>query len=153
MDLGRTRSTLRRAAALTLAVATLAAGAGGMGGCYFPGGSMQSGGASTYESTPFFPVTVTIRNTITQEDIWTCDVPVGQQLVIWFNPDARSGDAALPDTMDWEVMPAGVRYGGLDNTTPMPRASARAVIVSKRKGPEAPVQTSAEPARPSDAGM
>jgi len=151
MDLAGTlaRSTpVRRFAALAMAAAALA-----LGGCYYPGGSMQSGGASTYESTTFFPVTVTIRNTLTQENIWTTDVPVGQQLVIWFNDNMRPGDALLPDTMDWELMPTGTRYGGLDNTVPMPSASCRAVVVTKRKGPEAPAPVSADTGAPSGDGL
>jgi hypothetical protein len=148
MDLAAPRRTLRLLAAASLATAALFAG-----GCYFPGGSMQSGGASTYESTPYFPMTITIRNTVTQEDIWTCDVPVGQQLVIWFNPNERENDALLPDTMDWDLMAAGTRYGGLDNSLPVPSASCRAVIVTKRKGPESPAPVSAEAGQHSDEGM
>lgn len=136
------RRTLARLAAVVATASVLIAG-----GCYFPGGSMQSGGASTYESTPYFPMTITIRNTTTQEDIWTCDVPVGQQLVIWFNPNMRPNDAMLPDTMDWELMPAGTRYGGLDNSTPMPGPSSRVVIVTKRKGPEAPAPSTVDASR------
>lgn len=148
MDLAGTPRTLRRLTALSMAVASLT-----LGGCYFPGGSMQSGGASTYESTSHFPVTITIRNTVTQEDIWTTDVPVGQQLVIWFYPNMRPKDVLLPDTMDWDLMPIGVRYGSLNNTVPMPGASSRVVIVTRRKGVEMPVPVPAHTGAPSGEGL
>ncbi len=148
MDLATAPRFIRRLAALVCASTVVFAG-----GCFFPGGSMQSGGASTYESTPDAPKTVTIRNTVTREDIWTCDVPVGQQLVIWFYPNTRPDDALFPDTMDWELMPAGVRYGSLDNTVPMPGATSRAVVMTLRKGPEAPPPAAADAGKPSGEGL
>jgi hypothetical protein len=142
------RTTRRLLAAVAIGAATLALAA-----CYYPGGAMESGKPVTYESTSFLPLTITIQNTRTKENIWTTDVPVGQQLVIDFNEGTRQNDALLPDTMDWEIMTAGTRYGALDNTVPMPPATERAIIVTKRKAPEAPVPVSPDRGRPSGGDM
>jgi hypothetical protein len=134
------------AAASLGAIATLA-------GCYYPGGAMASGCAETYESTAFLPVTLTIQNAATRETIWTCDVPVGQQLVILFNSNTRPSDPLLPDSMDWELMPAGTHYGNLENSVPMPTATSRRLVPKYRKGPEAPPPATADSGQPLGGGL
>lgn len=136
----------RRLATITGAL-LLAGLAAGVGGCYYPGGPMWSADRFTYESTTWEPWTVSIEDTRTGQTFWTMDVPVGQQLVIDFNAadagksgmtDEGSHGQFTPDTMRWELMPAGRRYGGLDNTLAVPPANSRLVRATLRHSPELP---------------
>lgn len=137
----------RRIAPITCALllAGLAAGAGT--GCYYPGGPMWSADRFTYESTTWQPWTISIEDTRTGQVFWTMDVPVGQQLVIDFEA-ADAGKSGMtdegqhgqftPDIMRWELMPAGRRFGELDNSLAVPPANARLVRATLRRTPELP---------------
>lgn len=141
--------------ALLLMLTALAAS-----GCsyYRPGGHGFSNGPATYYSTPHMPQTVTLKDTRTDEVLWTVEAPVGTQLVLRF---ARgSGEGPRPDVMRWEIMPLGQQWGSLDNEMPVPPASARLIETALRPTPEFPdhfptmasAQTTTEPAaRPAGA--
>lgn len=135
----------RRFPSSALAVtAALAAIAGGTGGCYYPGGPMYSADRFTYESTTWQPWTISLEDTRTGQIFWTIDVPVGQQLVIDFDAgksgmtDEGEYNQFTPDTMRWELMPAGRRFGELDNKMAVPPASARLIRATLRRTPELP---------------
>ncbi len=120
-------------------------------GCsyYRPGGhGFSNDGPYTYYSTAHMPQTLTLKDTRTDEVLWTVEAPVGTQLVVRF---ARgSGEGPRPDVMRWEIMPLGQQWGSLDNEMPVPPASARLIEASLRPTPEfpddVPAVASAQPA-------
>ncbi len=116
------------------------AGVLGLSGCYYEGGPLSSQDRFTYVSRPFQPWTVDLVDVRTGETIWSVDVPVGQQLVVDFQP-ARSGqpqDPWRPDTMLWDVMPEGRRFGALNNKLAVPSHNARRLEPKLRAVPEQP---------------
>lgn len=137
--------TLLRSHPRMVLAAIAAAGSLATSGCigYKPGGNMASDDLFTYWSTPHMPQTVTLIDTRTGEKMWTYEIPVGQQLVMRFYGDTTPG-ANLTDTMRWEVMDVGDKFGSLDNILPVPGRFARRVDVEVRPTPEqAPETTSA----------
>lgn len=117
------RSTLVPLAALALA------------GCqgYDGGGPMMSIDQYSYESMPDYPQTVTLKNSATGETLWTVDVPVGQKLVMKFEPGKNKGDPARPDLLKWDLMALSVQYEVLDNSMPVPPSWQRRVDVTYRR--------------------
>lgn len=117
-----------------------AAGVIGLTGCYYEGGPLSSQDRFTYVSRPFQPWTVDLVDVRTGEVIWSVDVPVGQQLVVDFQ--AASSDASKdpwrPDTMLWEVMPSGRKFGALGNKMSVPDRNARRLEPKLRSTPEMP---------------
>ncbi|MGD9693809.1 MAG: hypothetical protein AB7G17_06845 [Phycisphaerales bacterium] len=109
-------------------------------GCYYEGGPLSSQDRFTYVSRPFQPWTVDLVDVRTGETIWSVDVPVGQQLVVDFQ-SAKSGtnvDPWRPDTMLWDVMPEGRRFGALSNKMSVPASNARRLEPKLRAVPELP---------------
>lgn len=118
---------------LALAGATL------LGGCYKPGGSGFSTDTFTYPSTSWQPCTITLKDTRTDQAIWSIDVPVGKQLVIDFRKDEGIPGSGTPDLMRWEIMDIGEQFGELDNSLPVPPApDGRRVDHTLRPAPELP---------------
>ena len=116
------------------------AGVLALGGCYYEGGPLSSQDRFTYVSRPFQPWTVDLVDVRTGETIWSVDVPVGQQLVVDFQA-AKSGqtkDPWRPDTMLWDVMPEGRRFGALANKISVPASNARRLEPKLRAVPEMP---------------
>ena len=107
-----------------------------LGGCipgYYPGGSLASRDLYTYQSTQDYPQTVTVVDTRTHEQIWSCDIPIGQELVIQFFEDHDEKSADRPSLMRWELLPIERRGGDLHNSLPMPVKWDRRVDVTLRK--------------------
>lgn len=102
---------------------------------YHPHGQGRSNDTFTYISTSHEPKTITLVDTRTSEKLWTCEVPVGQQLVVRFMDDERAESRGW-DTMKWRLMPAGTAWGTLDNAMSVPPYTARRVDMTLRKGPE-----------------
>ncbi len=120
----------------TLSLAALSFGA--LSGCYTPQGPGYSGLApETYISTSLSPKTVSLVDKRTDETVWSVDVPVGKQVVIIFREGQNEG-AFMPDTLLWEVMDAGKKFGKLDNEIPSPPRSSRRVDMALRPAPELP---------------
>lgn len=124
-----------------------------LAGCtmgYHPHGQGRSNDTFTYISTSHEPKTITLVDTRTSEKIWTCEVPVGQQLVIHFLDDERAEMRGW-DTMRWRLMPAWTAWGTLDNSMSVPPYTARRVNMTLRSGPEYVVAET--PASPVPSGV
>ena len=114
-----TSRTFRRHPARTLALSALLGLAGlattGCGLAYRPwfneGGSGASINQFTYISTSHQPKTVQLVDTRTSEVIWTCEIPVGQQLTCQFYKDKSPEDPWRPNTMRWGLYKAGTKSG------------------------------------------
>lgn len=122
---------------LTIAAIALATGLS-LCGCtvgYNPHGQGRSNDTFTYISTSHEPKTITLIDTRTSEKLWTCEVPVGQQLVVRFLDDERSESRGW-DTMKWRLMPAWTAWGTLDNSMSVPPNTARRIDMTLRRGPE-----------------
>lgn len=119
-----------------------------IGGCgYAPGGQGRSNDTFTYYSTPHEPKTLTLIDTRTGERLWSCEVPVGQQLVVRFRNLTWSENTGK-DEMRWELMKLGTEWGQLNNSIACPPASSRRLEMTVRAGPEFhPSSTNADAAR------
>ena len=108
-----------------------------VGGCgYKPGGSGQSLDRFCYISTPHMPQTVSLVDTSRGQTIWTCEVPVGQQLVLRFVNEGKDAPARGTDTMRWALMPIGSPRQSLDNEFVCPPSTSRRLDGTLRQGPE-----------------
>lgn len=118
------------------------AGALGLNGCYYEGGPLSSQDRFTYVSRPFQPWTVDLVDVRTGEVIWSVDVPVGEQLVVDFQaaPSGKAKDAWRPDTMLWDVVPSGRRFGALSNKLAVPDRNSRRLEPKIRSIPEMPAE-------------
>ncbi len=126
---------LRHGSIVMFAVAAI--GAAGLSGCYTEGGPGRSADTFTYISRSWQPWTIGLVDTRTGEEMWSVDVPVGQQLVVRF---LRGKDRAamFPDSMDWDLMKAGRRYGTLEHSLPVPGGDVRLLKPTLRPAPELP---------------
>jgi hypothetical protein len=127
------RRLARAVGGLALAAAALASS-----GCYSEGGLGWSEDQYVYVSRPYQPWTVALRDTRTGQIFWTIDVPVGQQLVIDFVEGGGTPGSFTPDTMNWDLMPAGEEYKNLSSAVPVPPADSRRLDPSLRAVPEFP---------------
>lgn len=126
-------------------VAWALAGAACLGGCgmwgtgpYRPGGAGYSDDTFTYVSESWTPTNVSLVDTRTGQTIWSVEIPVGQQCVVRFYRGTEPDNEVYPDTMRWQLMPAGRESGELRSIAAVPPASARRVDVSLRPAPEMP---------------
>ena len=103
---------------------------------YDEGGSGVSDDQFVYISRPGEPKTITLVDTRTGEPIWTMDVPVGNQLVINFEPDRNKDNPARPDMMRWELMEDRTLHGRLSNAMPVPSYHSRRLDMTLRAIPE-----------------
>lgn len=138
-------SLVRVARPLTLGLATLF-----LAGCFYmpgyrPGGSQASRDLYTYASTVDNPQTVTLMNSVTNQPLWTVDIPIGKQLVIWFYDNQKTGDTENPSVMRWEIMDLGHESGDLANAMPVPAPGVRFVRVDRRMSP---LETPGQPSEP-----
>ncbi len=94
--------------------------------------------AHVYESTPSMPMTVTIVDWTTGEELWALDVPVDRKLKIRFYDDrtARGASGNRQAMMRWEVMSPDKDSGDLNNEVAVPLAHSRRIDVSIRDVPE-----------------
>ena len=102
---------------------------GFLGGC-------SDGEKYVYKSTPHLPETVTLINTATGEQVWSYDIPAGQQLTVRFTSRPSRADELGYDEMTWTV-------GASEDTTPVaknkmkvPPADSRRMDMTIRPGPE-----------------
>ena len=126
--------SLGRAATVVLGLAAAA----GTTGCYSEGGSGFSEDQFVYVSRPQQPWTVTLRDTRTDKEFWTVQVPVGKQLVVRFVPEGGTRDSYTPDLMKWAIMNDGAEMDHLGNTMPVPPANSRRLDPVIRPTPELP---------------
>ncbi len=107
-------------------------------GPYRPGGAGYSDDTFTYVSESWTPTNVSLVDTRTGQTLWSVEIPVGQQCVVRFYRGTEPDNEVYPDTMRWQLMPAGKESGELYNVAAVPPMSARRVDVSLRQGPEMP---------------
>ncbi|MBL8764165.1 MAG: hypothetical protein JNM07_07840 [Phycisphaerae bacterium] len=139
------RTAPRRSTLALLASAALAAT--GLSGCFKPGGAGMSIDQYTYWSTTHMPQTVTVVDTRTGQALWTCEIPVGQELVLKFSKNERiDDDPVYPDRMTWDVLPLGRESAPLTHHMFVPPYHARLVKVELRKSPELSPAMAAKPA-------
>jgi hypothetical protein len=137
------KSVLARLAAPAL-LASTAALTGCIGG-YYPGGSQASRDLFTYPSTVDTPQTIKLMNSVTGQQLWVVDIPIGKQMVIWFYDNQKTGDPNNPSIMRWELMDLGETGGDLDNAMPVPGPGVRRVDVFRRTSP---LETPGKPGEP-----
>ncbi|MGD9689743.1 MAG: hypothetical protein AB7K52_08835 [Phycisphaerales bacterium] len=131
------------------------------GGClpnyWTPGGPMGSDDRYTYESTEWLPQTVTVVDTVTQQVIWSKEVPVGKKLIMRFTEpedlyrDSRSADPELPVKLQWDIIPAEEEWATPKQTSwvvKSRRVDVKLRPVPEQRDPEPPAgtPTSAKPA-------
>ena len=109
---------------------------------------MASRDMYTYESTPNFAQNVTVIDWTTGEKLLHVEVPVGEQLAIRFYDDYNKKNTARPALMRWKMMPAGTRFGELDNSMPVPGPNQRRLDISLRENTEAVPKTTVPAAEP-----
>lgn len=126
----------RRLSGMALGLALFA------GGCSIftgqqPGGRATSIDQFTYVSTPYMPITVTLRDVRDGSELWSVDVPVHQKLVVRFYENKTRDNAQLPALMRWQLMDEDdVR--SLANQMPVPGSPVRRLEMVLRDGPEFP---------------
>ena len=123
----------RPAAILTSAAVLAALSACGIPGNY-PGGPLASEDRYCYVSTVDYPQTLTLVDVRSGEQIWSVDIPIGQQCVVRFFEDYKTDNPQRPDLMRWQLQKAGKTFGDLDNAMPVPAADSRRVDVTFRTG-------------------
>lgn len=103
-------------------------------GCHRPQGAFMSytGGSNTYFSYETRPVTITIVDLRTGEEIFTMNVPPGKQLTFDFKDGEGDDPVYTPDLMRYEVFDMGTQNGKLRNTLNVPPANARRIDVAYR---------------------
>ncbi len=57
-------------------------------------GGCQEGEKYVYKSTPHVPETVTLINTTTGEQVWSYDIPAGQELTVRFKEPGKPHERA-----------------------------------------------------------
>lgn len=132
--LSRTTSLMRLSC-----LAVLIAGSGVLSGCYTEGGPGYSADQHVYVSRPWQPYTVTLRDTRTSQEFWSCDVPVGKKLIVKFVDDQGTNDQYTPDLMSWALVDEDRETGvSLASSIPVPPANARRLETVLRSTPELP---------------
>lgn len=99
-----------------------------------------------YKSSPHMPLTITLVDTRTDEEIWSRDIPVGTGLKMSFSQNGKSDDPYGHSNMKWKVTgiadTEGERYGRLI----VPTRAVRRIDVDVRESVEL-YQPVATPAR------
>jgi hypothetical protein len=81
----------------------------------------------TYSSTPAVPQTVTLRDTSTGEELWSYDVPPGEELKLWFSNSRDRANAEGVDEMVWVVGPRGQGVPPHQNRMRVPPPNSRRI--------------------------
>jgi uncharacterized lipoprotein YmbA len=102
----------------------------GLGGCQFTE-------TSKYVSTPMEPKTVMVINTATGETVWTCDVPVGQQLDIGFKNRPDRAQELGYDEMTYGLSGVDSQTASRPSTVRVPPPPTRKIVWVMRPIPEA----------------
>ncbi len=90
----------------------------------------------SYASTTYAPQTVTLVNTATGENIWSCDIPPGQKLELRFTKTARAAEEAGSDEMAWTLIGQTDQPAGRRSTMKVPPPSHRRLDLTQREAPE-----------------
>jgi hypothetical protein len=107
-----------------------------------------------YTSTPSVPQTVALRDVTTGEQLWSYDIPAGQELKLWFKYSKNRANEQGFDEMTWVVGPAGQGVPPNQNTMKVPPPMARRIEGSVRP-PEmmkVPQKADLTPTSPAPAG-
>lgn len=107
-------------------------------GCHTPAGGIMpyTGGSNTYFSYETRPVTITIIDLRTNEEIFSMNVPPGKQLTFDFKEGLGDDPVYNPDLMRYEVFAMRTNSGKLRNSLTVPPANARRIDVSYRENYE-----------------
>jgi hypothetical protein len=105
---------------------------------WYPGGPLASRDKFTFESTAWYPQTISVVDTRTDQVIFTTDVPVDQQLVMQFFEGEGDANRVTPDRMAYDTWPKGQRFGTPKRSFNVPPADARRIDVLQRPVPELP---------------
>lgn len=108
-----------------------------VGGCNTPGGMGYSSDRYVYRSDEWQPWTVSLIDTRTGENVWSVDVPVGQQLVFGFRRGVGPNEFK-PDMMYWGITENGRAVSRQSNQLPVPAALSRRIEPVLRPTPELP---------------
>lgn len=131
-------TSLRPAALVIAAAATLTS----LGGCvnqmWNPGGPLASRDAYTYESTTVMPQTVTLTDLRTEQVLYTWVIPVDQQLIIRFRQGEGNDNNVTPDRCEWDLIPRGKASATPRYAFNVAPASARRIDSFLRTTPESP---------------
>jgi hypothetical protein len=101
----------------------------------------------SYASTPSVPQTVTLKNTTTGEQLWSYDIPPGQELKLWFtNPAGRANEQGF-DEMVWTAGPASEGIPVHQNRMRVPPPMSRRIEGSVRAPEMMPPRASVAPAQ------
>ncbi|MCA9310215.1 MAG: hypothetical protein KDA21_03360 [Phycisphaerales bacterium] len=100
-------------------------------------GCAASNDRHVYQSTAWYPQTITLMDTRTGESIWSVDVPVGKQLIVGFRGGAGP-NPSKPDVMYWSLTDSGRRTGSQKSMMAVPGPDARLLVPTKRATPEMP---------------
>jgi hypothetical protein len=114
-------------------------------GTYAPGGSFWSADSFCWESDEWNPKTITLVDTRTGQAFWSMDIPVGKELVVEFLEGRGDANTVTPDMMQWDIWPAGTRYGMPSRKLNVPGKSARRLDLTYRPVPELPEDMRAKP--------
>ncbi len=121
---------LKGAIGLALATAALA-------GCgYRSGGQGWKDSSETWKSTEFLPVTLTLIDVRSGEEVWTQDVPVGYQIVTRFITGGGTDRVERPDRLEYQTFQNGTHFGKLRSAIAVPPANSRRWEITYRQGPE-----------------
>ncbi len=103
-----------------------------------------------YASTPAVPQTISLINTSTGEQLWTYDIPPGEELKLWFTNQTEQANAQGYDEMVWTVGRVGEGVPPVTNRMRVPPPMSRRLDGGVRP-PEVQkvtVPNPGEPARP-----
>jgi len=122
----------------TNSVIALIVACGTLAGCHSPKGGWLPGDKSstTYWSTETAPKSVTMIDLRTNEEVFSIDIPAGQQLTFDFVPGAGDDPVYRPDLMRYAVWELGTDTGKLRNSLTVPAAWSRRIEVTIRTGIE-----------------
>lgn len=85
-----------------------------------------------YKSTPHLPVTVTLVDTRTDEEVWSQDVPVGSNLKLAFKHNGSADDPYGDSEMVWQWKGRARQAGETSGRVPVPTRDVRRIDVNYR---------------------
>jgi hypothetical protein len=85
-----------------------------------------------YTSTPSVPQTVALRDITTGEQLWSYDVPPGQELKLWFRYSKNQANEQGFDEMSWVVGAVGQGVPPHQNKMKVPPPMSRRIEGSVR---------------------
>ncbi|MFG0328610.1 MAG: hypothetical protein ACF8PN_01820 [Phycisphaerales bacterium] len=110
-----------------------------LNGCYSQGGNRgYKGSPHSWISTTNQPLTLTLVDIRSGEELWTMDIPVNHKLVTRFRRGGGDDPINRPDRLDYELMDLRHRTGGLNSSISVPASHARRWESSVRPAPEYP---------------